>query len=50
MGGLLGVLLAMEVARLTFGCRRKWGEGRRFAIVKGRGRLLYVGEKGAMEG
>ncbi len=50
MSGLLGVLLAMEVARLTFDCRRKRGEGRRFAIVEGRGRLLYVVEKGAMEG
>lgn len=50
MSGLLGGLLAMEVARLTFGCRRKRGVGRRFAIVKGRGRLLYVGEKGATEG
>lgn len=50
MSGLPEVSLAMEVARLTFGCRRKMGEGRRFAIVKGRGRLLYVGEMVAMEG
>lgn len=50
MSGLPGVLLAMEVAKLTFDCRRTRGEGRRFAIVKGRERLLYVGEKVAMEG
>lgn len=40
----------MEVAKLTFDCRMKRGEERRFAIVKGRGHLLFVGEKAAMEG
>lgn len=46
----MGVVLAMEVEKLTFDCRRKRGEEKRFAIVKARGRLLFVGEKAAMEG
>lgn len=50
MSDLPGVVLKMEVARLTFYCRRKRGEGRRFAIARGRESLLYVDEKGAMEG
>lgn len=50
MSDLPGVVLAMEVEKLTFDCRRRRGEGTRFAIVKGRGRLLFVGEKAAMEG
>lgn len=50
MSDLPVVVLTMEVARLTFDCRRKRGEGRRFAIVRGREGLLYVDEKGAMEG
>lgn len=50
MSDLLGVVLAMEVEKLTFDCRTKRGEEKRFAIVKARGRSLFVGEKAAMEG
>lgn len=40
----------MGVEKLTFDCRRRRGEGRIFATVEGRGRLLFVDEKAAMEG